>query len=116
MTETRRHFEVVGEALRGEICQVAKGITDSEERLQGGLKGLGEERIAGFSEIKSMTKFSHTELDRRVSASEKRLTARGGSRWARCRASSASITNRATHEHSRKESGASVAGEFREGR
>ncbi len=72
LTETRRHFDVVGEALRGEIRQVTEGVSDLEERLQGGLKGLREEMMAGFSEVKSMIKFSHTALDYRVSASEKK--------------------------------------------
>ena len=38
LTETRRHFDVVGEALRSEIRQVAEGIADPEGRFQGGLK------------------------------------------------------------------------------
>ncbi len=73
LTETRRHFDVVGEALRGKIRQVAEGIADPEGRFQGGLKGLREEMVAGFSEVKSMIKFSHAELDRRFSAIERKI-------------------------------------------
>ena len=73
LTETRRHFDVIGEALRDEIRQVAEGVASLEERLQVGLKGLRDEMMAGFSEVNSMIKFSHAELDRRVSASEKKM-------------------------------------------
>ena len=73
LTETRRHFDVVGESLRGEIRQVAEGVADLEGRFHGGLKGLREEMVAGFSEVKSMIKFSHTELDRGLSAIERKI-------------------------------------------
>ena len=64
--ETRRHFDVVAEGLRGEIRVGAKGHLGLGRQLQ----ALREENDAAHQEILSAIKFSYAELDRRISRLE----------------------------------------------
>jgi predicted nucleic acid-binding Zn-ribbon protein len=61
-TETRRHFDVVAEDLRNDVKAVAEGVLANTQQID----SLRSEMDEQFSEVKSMIKFSHAELDRRV--------------------------------------------------
>lgn len=56
--ETRRHFDVVAEGLRGEIRVVAEGHLGLGQQLQ----VLREENESAHREILSAVKFSYAEL------------------------------------------------------
>ena len=66
--ETRRHFDVVAEGLRGEIRVVAEGQIGLARQLQ----ELREENEGAHREILSAIRFSYAELDRRISRLESR--------------------------------------------
>jgi hypothetical protein len=56
--ELKRHFDVVGEALRAEIRLVAEGLDTLNARVERGFADAARE----FEEVKAMIKFSHAEL------------------------------------------------------
>lgn len=60
--ETRRHFEVVAERLESKIDTVAEGVVAGNERIN----RFEVTMKAEFADVRSMIKFSHHELDRRV--------------------------------------------------
>jgi uncharacterized protein YceH (UPF0502 family) len=64
--ETRRHFEVVAERLEAKIDTVAEGVISANERVD----RLASDMTNEFNDVRSMIKFSHHELDRRVRALE----------------------------------------------
>jgi len=66
LTETRRHFDVVGEALRDEIQLVAEG----EMNLEKGLGGIRQEMTAELSQVKAMLRLSHADLRHRIACLE----------------------------------------------
>jgi predicted RNase H-like nuclease (RuvC/YqgF family) len=60
--ETRRHFDVVAEGLRGQMQLLAEGVATLDQKLN-----RFREEVAGeFQEMKSMIRFSYAELDRRI--------------------------------------------------
>ena len=64
--ETRRHFDLTAEKIRGEVATVAEAVLSTTRQI---------ERVAAdvkhdFNETQAMIKFSHAELDRRVRALE----------------------------------------------
>jgi chromosome segregation ATPase len=82
-TETRRHFEVVAEALRGQIQQVAEGVVGVEQRIDGVDQRLErvdqrldridqrldrfEQKVeAEFIETRAAIRFSYSQLERRI--------------------------------------------------
>lgn len=67
LTETRRHFDVVGEALRDEIQLVAEG----EMNLEKGLGGIRQEMTVELSQVKAMLRLSHADLKHRISCLER---------------------------------------------
>lgn len=68
--DTRRHFDVVAEALRGDIRAVAEGHLGLGRQLQ----ALREENDAAHREILSAIKFSYAEIDRRISLLESQIS------------------------------------------
>ena len=60
--ETRRHFDVVAERLESKIDTVAEGVVSNNERLDRFAVKMHEE----FDDVRSMIRFSHHELDRRM--------------------------------------------------
>ena len=78
--ETRRHFDVVGERLEHKIALVAEGVVAANERIdrlsnrvdeidakfEGKIDSLAADMAREFDNTRSMIKFSHHELDRRV--------------------------------------------------
>ena len=69
--ETRRHFEVVAEGLRGQMQLLAEGVATLDQKLN-----RFREEVAGeFQEMKSMIRFSYAELDRRITTLEQGLAA-----------------------------------------
>jgi uncharacterized protein (UPF0335 family) len=67
--ETRRHFVVVAEHLEGKIDTVAEGVLAANERidrLDAKVDALSSDIANEFNEVRSMIKFSHHELDRRL--------------------------------------------------
>jgi len=60
--EIKRHFGVIAEGLRIEICQVAEG----HEVIRNEIQSLREENEQSHREILSAIKFSYAELDRRI--------------------------------------------------
>jgi len=60
--ETRRHFDVVAEGLRGQMQLLVEGVATLDEKLN-----RFREEVAGeFKEMKSMVRISYAELDRRI--------------------------------------------------
>lgn len=68
--ETKRHFGVVAEGLRSEMRQIAEGVANVDEKLERFRREVQEE----FKDVKAMIKFSHTELDRRITTLESEVT------------------------------------------
>lgn len=64
--ETRRHFDVVAEGLRGDIRAVAEGHLGLGSQLE----TLRDENESAHREILAAVKFSYAELDRRISRLE----------------------------------------------
>jgi hypothetical protein len=60
--DTRRHFDVVAERLEAKIDTVAEGVVAANERIDRFEGNMKEE----FADVRSMIKFSHHELDRRL--------------------------------------------------
>ena len=73
---TRGHFEAVAERLEKKIDTIAEGVTTVNERV-GRLDAKGDqfssEMKDEFSNVRSMIKFSHSELDRRIRTLEEGL-------------------------------------------
>jgi chromosome segregation ATPase len=75
--ETRRHFEVVAERLETKIDLVTEGVIHANERidrLDAKVDTLAEEMADEFNDIRSMIKFSHHDLDRRLRSLEDVVT------------------------------------------
>ena len=69
--ETRRHFDVVAEGLRGQMQLLAEGVATLDEKLN-----RFREEVAGeFKEMKSMVRISYAELDRRIQELESNYAA-----------------------------------------
>jgi len=78
--ETRRHFEVVAERLESKIDTVAEGVITVNQRvdrldakvdrLDDKVDRLAADVAAQFNDTRSMIKFSHHELDRRLRSLE----------------------------------------------
>ena len=66
--ETRRHFDVVAEGLRGEIRVVAEGFT-RVDRLDSFLRA---EIVRSHDELATLMRLAYTDLDRRVRVLERR--------------------------------------------
>jgi hypothetical protein len=66
--EVKRHFNVVAEALRSEIRQVAEGV----EGVRFDLTAFKAEVKQEFEETRAMIRLSYTELDRRLRTLEGR--------------------------------------------
>lgn len=62
LAETRRHFDVVAEDLRGEVRLVAEGVAG----VDSGLRELRSDVKGEFTELRSMVRLSYAELDRRL--------------------------------------------------
>jgi len=75
MEEIKRHFSVVAEGLEHKIQQVAEGVVNLNEKLDREMTALRQEMRTEFGEVKSMIKFSYTELDRRIRTLEEGFTA-----------------------------------------
>ncbi len=67
---TRRHFEVAMEATKHEVRLVAESVAHVSEELQREANAIRQEMSRGFAETQAMIKFSHAELDRRLSTLE----------------------------------------------
>ncbi len=70
MEEIKRYFGVVAEGLERKIQQVAEGVVNLNEKLDREMTALRQEMRTEFGEVKSMIKFSYTELDHRLRALE----------------------------------------------
>jgi ABC-type transporter Mla subunit MlaD len=71
--ETRRHFDVVAEGLKAKIETVAEGVISANERIDrvdAKVDRLASDMTTEFNDVRSMIKFSHHELDRRVRSLE----------------------------------------------
>ena len=66
--ETRRHFDVVAEGLRGDIRLLAEGFTRID-RLEITLR---EEIARSYNALASLIRLTYTDLDRRVTALDRR--------------------------------------------
>lgn len=66
----RRHFDTQTESLRGEIRGVAEAVSHLDAKLDREAGALRKDMHDGFAETQAMIKFSHAELDRRVSRLE----------------------------------------------
>ena len=69
-TETRRHFDVVAERLESKIETVAEGVITANQRFDRLEAKMHEE----FDDVRSMIKFSHHELDRRLRSLEETVS------------------------------------------
>ena len=76
--ETRRHMGVLVEAVRGEVRQVAKGVANVDQRLDGveqRLDRLEKKMEAGFTETRAAIHFSYAQVDRRIQELESNYAA-----------------------------------------
>jgi hypothetical protein len=69
-TENRHFFAVGAEGLRHEIQLVAEGVTWTQEALTREAADIRDEVRRTATETQAMIKFSHSELDRRISTLE----------------------------------------------
>lgn len=60
--ETRRHFDVIAERLESKVDLVAEGVDSCNKRID----HLEQKMSSDFDDVRSMIRFSHHELDRRV--------------------------------------------------
>ena len=73
--ETRRHFEVVAEGLETKLDGLGEGVGGANERiarLDARVERLASDIANDFEDVRSMIKFSHHELDRRLRTLEGR--------------------------------------------
>lgn len=70
--DTRRQFDVATEATKHEIQLVAEAVGQVSEGLERTRAALEEGLERTARDTQAMIKFSHAELDRRVSALEQR--------------------------------------------
>lgn len=76
--ETRRHMGVLVEAVQGEVRQVAEGVANVDQRLEGveeRLDRLEKKMEAGFTETRAAIHFSYAQLDRRIQELESNYAA-----------------------------------------
>jgi uncharacterized protein YceH (UPF0502 family) len=67
--ETRRHFDVVAERLESKIDTVAEGVISANQRidrLDAKVEQVAADVANEFNDVRSMIKFSHHDLDRRL--------------------------------------------------
>ena len=65
--------EALREALRDDIKQVAEGVINLNEKFDREISQFRKEVAYSHEELKSMIKFSYSELDRRLTALEMEL-------------------------------------------
>jgi SMC interacting uncharacterized protein involved in chromosome segregation len=68
--ETRRHFDVAVERIETRFDLLAETVQHVNEELQRTRVGLNEKIEQSAAETQAMIKFSHKELDRRVTSLE----------------------------------------------
>lgn len=68
--DLRGQYEVTAEGLRHEIRLVAESVTVLGEKVEREVNRLDEKMDSGFAETQAMIKFSHADLDRRITALE----------------------------------------------
>jgi hypothetical protein len=71
--EVKRHFDATAEALRGDIRAIARLVIVLADRLDRTASDIREEMRSGFAETQAMIKFSHADLDRRLTSLEARV-------------------------------------------
>jgi hypothetical protein len=71
--EVKRHFDATAEALRGDIRVIADSVVAVADRLDRTAMDIREEMRSGFAETQAMIKFSHADLDRRLTSLETRV-------------------------------------------
>ncbi len=64
--ETRRHFDVAAENLRGDFRALIDGFQDLRDGMRSETQRLESKIEGGFEETQAMIRFSHAELDRRL--------------------------------------------------
>ena len=68
--ETRRYFDVVAEDIRRDVRTVAESVVTNTERID----AFRAETRREFADVRSMIKFSHADLDRRLSTLEETVS------------------------------------------
>jgi uncharacterized protein YceH (UPF0502 family) len=63
-------YHITAEALRDDIKQVAEGVINLNEKFDREISQFRKEVAHSHEELKSMIKFSYSELDRRITALE----------------------------------------------
>jgi uncharacterized small protein (DUF1192 family) len=70
LEEIKRHFDVVAEALRSDLRQVAEGHSVIRHEIQ----ELRNEVRDEFSEMRALLRLSFSQLDHRITTLESELT------------------------------------------
>jgi hypothetical protein len=70
--ELRRDFGIIAESLRGDIRAVAEGFDMVNQKVDREVTRLEKKMDDGFAETQDMIRFGYGNLDRRVTALEKR--------------------------------------------
>ena len=70
VAEMRRHFDIASERSDQRLDQIVEAIANVDQKLDRHVERLDERVDRGFAETQAMIKFSHAELDRRVSKLE----------------------------------------------
>ena len=73
LADLKRHFDVTAESPRSDIRLLGEGVLNGGRRLDQTAQELTSDLKAGFAETQAMIKFSHADLDRRISALEARV-------------------------------------------
>jgi hypothetical protein len=71
--ETRRHFDVVAEGLRGEVRLLAELVSANDSLLSERIETVRQAAAAEGAETRALLKLSYGQLDRRVTALERRM-------------------------------------------
>ena len=70
--DVKRHADVVAESLRGEIRLVAEGVAGLDEKFTQEFVSVRTELRKQIGDVKALLRGSHADLDRRVTALEKK--------------------------------------------
>jgi hypothetical protein len=70
--DVKRHADVVAESLRGEIRLVAEGVAGLDEKFTQEFVSVRAEIREQIGDVKALIRGSHADLDRRMTALEKK--------------------------------------------
>ncbi len=70
---SRKQFEAVSERLEAKIDGLSEGLVNLNQMLDRTAEDIRSEMRTGFADTQAMIKFSHVQLDGRITALEQRV-------------------------------------------